>query len=44
MVNPKQIHLIGEKHVMSYVKGTLDYGIRYDSSGEIRLHGFIDSD
>ena len=44
MVNPKYIHLIGEKHVMRYVKGTLDYGLRYASNGKIRLYGFIHSD
>ena len=44
MVNPKHIHLIGAKHVMRYLKGTLDYGLRNASSGEIRLHGLTDSD
>ena len=44
MVNPKHIHLIGEKHVMRYLKGTLDYGLRYTSNSEISLHGFIDLD
>ena len=44
MVNPKHIHLVGAKHVMRYLKGTLDYGLRYASNGEIRLHGFTDSD
>ena len=43
MVNPKHIHLIGEKHVMRYLKGNLDYGIIYASSGEIKLHGYTDS-
>ena len=32
------------KHVMRYLKGTLDYGLRYASDGEIRLHEFADSD
>ena len=32
MVNPKHVHLIGAKHVMRYLKGTLDYGLRYTSS------------
>ena len=27
MVNPKHIHLIGEKHVMRYLKGTLDFRV-----------------
>ena len=44
MVNPKHIHLIGAKHVMRYLKGTLDYGLRYTSSGEFKLHGYADSD
>ena len=42
MVNPKHIHLIGEKHAMRYLKGTLDYGLIYASSGEIKLHGYAD--
>ena len=44
MVNPKHIHLVGEKHVMRYLKGTLDYGLRYASNGEIILHVFTTSD
>ena len=43
MVNPKHIHLIGAKHVMRNLKVTLDYGLRYASSGEIKLHGNTDS-
>ena len=44
MVNPKNIHLIGAKHVMRYLKGTLDYGLRYTLDSKISLHGFTDSD
>ena len=44
MVNPKHVHLIGAKHVMSYLKGTFDYGLRYTSSGEIKLRGYVDLD
>ena len=44
MVNPRHIHLVGEKHVMRYLEGTLDYGLKYASNGNIRLHGFTDSD
>ena len=42
MVNPKHIHLVREKHVMRYLKGTLYYGLIYASNDNIRLHGFID--
>ena len=40
MVKPKHIHLVGSKHAMRYLKGALDYGLRYASDGEIILHGF----
>ena len=40
MVKPKHIHLVGSKHAIRYLKGALDYGLRYASDGEIRLHGF----
>ena len=40
----RDIHFIGEKHVMRYLKGTLDYWLRYTSSGEIKLHGYADLD
>ena len=34
MVNLVHIHIAGEKHVMRYLKGTLDYGLIYASNGE----------
>ena len=43
MVNPKHIHLVWEKHMMRYLKGTLDYGLIY-ADGETRLDGFTYSD
>jgi hypothetical protein len=30
--------------VLRYLKGTVDYGLRYDVDCEIRLHGYTDSD
>jgi len=44
MVEPKHVHLIATKHVMRYLKGTIDYGLRYASDREISLQGFTDSD
>ena len=29
MVEPRHVHLIATKHVLRYLKGTLDYGLRY---------------
>jgi hypothetical protein len=44
MVEPKHVHLIVAKHVMRYLKGTIEYGIKYDADCEFRLHGYSDSD
>jgi hypothetical protein len=35
----RHVHLIMEKHVMRYLKGTIDYGPRYISDYEIRFAG-----
>ena len=43
MVEPKHVHLVAAKHVMRYLKGTLDYGVKYALDGDIRLDRFRDS-
>jgi hypothetical protein len=43
MVEPRHVHLIAEKHVMRYLKGIIDYGLRYILDHEIRLQGYTDS-
>jgi hypothetical protein len=43
MVDPKRVHLIAVKHVMRYLKGTMDYGIEYVANNEISLLGYSDS-
>jgi hypothetical protein len=44
MVEPRHVHLVATKHVMKYLKGTIDYGLSYVSDGETSLHGYVDSD
>ena len=44
MVEPKHVHLVATKHVMKYLKGTLDYGLRYTTNSEFKLCGYTDSD
>eukprot|EP00253_Pinus_taeda_P032827 PITA_32827 len=44
MVEPKRAHCATTKHVLRYLQGTIDYGLLYTSSKEIRLSGFIDVD
>lgn len=43
MVDPRQVHLIVAKHVLRYLKGTIDYGLRYVADCEFRLVGYTDS-
>jgi hypothetical protein len=44
MVEPRHVPLIEAKHVMRYLKGTIDYGLRYISNREIRLQDYTDSE
>jgi hypothetical protein len=44
MVEPRGVHLIAAKHVLRYLKGTIDYGLGYVSDREIILQGFTNLD
>ena len=44
MVEPGPIHLVPTKHVMRYLKGTFDYGLKYTTGSEFRLCGYTNSD
>src|SRR5882762_10353633 len=44
LVQPRRVHLVTAKHVMRYLKGTIDFGLYYDVSHEYRLYGYIDAD
>jgi hypothetical protein len=41
---PRQVHLVAAKHVLRYLKGTLDHGLSYRSDHEFGLYGYSDSD
>jgi hypothetical protein len=43
-VELRQEHWIAAKHVLRYIHGTINYGLRYTASSDIQLHGFTDSD
>jgi hypothetical protein len=43
-VEPRHEHWIAAKHVLRYIRGTINYGLRYTASSNIQLHGFTDSD
>jgi hypothetical protein len=44
LVEPRHVHLVVAKHVMRYLKGTLDCGLIYDGDHDFRLSGYTDSD
>ena len=41
--DPRHVHLIGENHVLRYLKGRVDYGLKYDANQKFNLHGYVDS-
>jgi hypothetical protein len=43
LVEPRRVHLVAAKHVMRYLKGTLDYGLYYTGDHDFRLYGYTDS-
>ena len=44
MVEPRHVHLIAAKHVLRYLKGTIDYGLQYVANYEFGLVGYTDSE
>ena len=44
LTDPRHVNLIAAKHVLRYLKGTVDYGLKYDANQKIKLHGYVDSD
>jgi hypothetical protein len=44
LVEPIRVHLVAAKHVMSYLKGTLEYGLCYTGDHDFRLYEYTNSD
>jgi hypothetical protein len=44
MCEPRQIHLVAEKHILRYLRGIVGYGLRYSSGVDLKLHGYTDFD
>jgi hypothetical protein len=44
LVEPRRVYLVATKHVMRYLKGTLDCGLSYDGDHNFTLSGYTDSD
>ena len=44
MTDPRHVHLIAAKHILRYLRGTVDYGIKYEVNQNINLEGYVDLD
>ena len=45
LTDPRHLHLIAAKHILRYLKGTVDYGLKYEANQKINLEeGYVDSD
>ena len=44
LTDPRHVHLIDTKHILRYLKGAVDYGIKYKVNHKIKLEGYVDSD
>ena len=42
--DPRHVHLTAAKHILRYLKGTVDYGLKYKADQRINLEGYVDSD
>ena len=43
LIDLKHVHLIATKHILRYLKGTVDYGLKYEVNQNINLEGYVDS-
>ena len=44
LTDPRHVRLIAAKHILRYLRGTIDYGIKYKANQKINLEGYVDSD
>ena len=43
LIDPRHVHLIASKHILRYLRGTVDYGLKYEANQKINLEGYVDS-
>ena len=42
LTDPRSVHLTAAKHILRYLKGTVDYGLKYEVNQKINLEGYED--
>ena len=43
LIDSRHVHLTAAKHILRYLKGTVDYGLKYEVNQNINLQGCVDS-
>ena len=44
MTDLRHVHLIAAKHILRYLRGIVDYGLKYEANQKFNLEGYVDSD
>ena len=44
LTDPRHVHLMVAKHAVRYLKGKVDYGLKYEVNQKINLEFYVDSD
>jgi hypothetical protein len=44
MVEPRRVHWTTTKHILRYLHGTIEYGLRYAQGDVVKLVGYTDAD
>ena len=44
LTDPRHVHLIAAKHILRYLRGIVDYVLKYEVNQKINLEGYVDSD
>ena len=44
LTDPRHVHLIAANHILRYLRGIVDYELKYEASQKINLEGYVDSD
>ena len=44
LIEPRHVYIVAAKHMMRYLKGTLNFGLYYNRDLDFRLSGYTNSD
>ena len=44
MVDPQRVHWTAVKHILRYIRGTVEYGLAYEHRGSVQLTSFTNAD